>query len=103
MAAAGVLPLLVGGLDGARLRADELVGGAYRRQPEAEAVGEVEAGAPGALALHEGVRPEVLQTAARRRQGLAAAVVDGPCVLRVERGGRGQDGDMCRVPIPVLP
>lgn len=51
-------------------------------QPEAVDVGEVVAGPSRPLAFDERLSPEVAQTAARRRQRLAAALVAGACVLQ---------------------
>jgi len=45
-----------------------------RRQPEAELVGEVVAGAPSAIALDERRRAEVLEARAGTRQRLTAAL-----------------------------
>lgn len=63
--------------------------GVGRRQPEAVDVGKVVARSPRSLALHEGLRPEVPQATARRRQRLTAALVAGARVLGI---GRQQNG-----------
>ena len=57
------------------------VGAAHAGQPVAVDVGEVVAGAARALALHERLRPEVLQAAARGCQRLATALVSCARVL----------------------
>ena len=73
LAAADARPQAAG-LERVRLRADELLAGVDRRQPEAELVGEVVAGAPRAVALDERRRAEVLEARAGARQRLTAAV-----------------------------
>lgn len=50
-------------------------------QPEAVFIGKVVAGAPGAVALDERSRPEVLQAGTGRHQGLTAALCTSCCVL----------------------
>lgn len=62
-------------------RVDKLTPGIHGGQPEAVFIGEVVAGAPGAVALDERSRPEVLQAGAGRNQGLTAALIAGCCVL----------------------
>lgn len=62
----------------------ELVAGVDGGEPEAELVGEVVAGAPGAIALDEGGGAEVLQARARAGQGLATALSASRSVLQLE-------------------
>lgn len=65
MAAAGLLALLIGGLQHARDGAGaKLLVQGNMGQPEAVDIGEVVACAPRALALHKGLGTEVSQAAA---------------------------------------
>lgn len=67
-------------------RRAELQPGVDCGEPEAVLVGEVVAGAPGAVALDEGGRSEVFQARAGRHQGLTATLSAGCCVLWREKG-----------------
>lgn len=63
-------------------RVHKLLPGVHGGEPEAVLVGEVVAGALGAVALDERRRAEVLQAGAGRHQGLTAALGAGCRVLQ---------------------
>jgi len=75
----------IAGLERVRLRMDELLVGVDGRQPVAELVGEVVAGAASAVALDERRGAEVFQTRSGTGQRLAAAVRAGARVLHINQ------------------
>lgn len=72
------------GLEGFAFRHRELLVVIYGGEPEAEAVGEVVAGAALAVAFDERRRSEVLEAGAGTRQSLPAALATGSDVLKIE-------------------
>lgn len=81
MTLTGLVSLLVGCFDGAGPRCGKLLSLTHSSQPKTVEVGKVVTGASCTLALYEGVSPEILKAATRRRQRLATAFITCPCVL----------------------